>query len=120
MALLLLLRCSGFTSNNVPSHQIDYLLNLTDHQDVPLCYTLMKEIWSLPAPVSTDKPSFISARNSLIMLGSLFHHLVLPYVQVTLLLHEQLTHLSSAAHLAAFLFICMQWSSKQGDAIIDF
>ncbi len=38
------------------------------------------------------------------MLGHLFRHLVLPYVQITLSLHEQLMHLSTAAHLAAFLF----------------
>ena len=69
-----------------------------------MCYTLLKEIWSLPLPVPTDKPSFVAARNVLIILGSLFRHLVLPYVQVTLSLHEQLTHLSAAAHLAAFLF----------------
>lgn len=91
-------------ANKVPSHQIDNLLNPTDRQDVPLCYTLMKEIWSLPAPAPMDKLSFVLARNALIMLGSFFCHLVLPYVQVTLSLHEQLAHLSAAAHLTAFLF----------------
>lgn len=90
--------------NKVPSHKINYLLNPTDRQDVPMCYTLLKEIWSLPPPAPTDKPSFVAARNALLMLGSLFRHLVLPYVQVTLSLHEQLAHLSAAAHLAAFLF----------------
>ena len=90
--------------NKVPSHKINYLLNPTDRQDVLMCYTLLKEIWSLPPPAPTDKPSFVAARNALLMLGSLFRHLVLPYVQVTLSLHEQLAHLSAAAHLAAFLF----------------
>ena len=46
------------------------------------------------------------------MLGSLFRHLVLPYVQVTLSLHEQLAHLSAAAHLAAFLFTSNRARSK--------
>ena len=90
--------------NKVPSHRIDYLLNPTDRQDVPLCYTLMKEIWSLPPPMPSDKPSFAAARNALRMLGSLFQHLTLPFVQVTLSLHEQLVHLSAAAHLATFLY----------------
>ena len=90
--------------NKVPSHRIDYLLNPTDRQDVPLCYTLMKEIWSLPPPMPSDKPSFAAARNALRMLGSLFRHLTLPFVQVTLSLHEQLVHLSAAAHLATFLY----------------
>ena len=38
------------------------------------------------------------------MLGSLFQHLVLPFMQVTLSLHDQLVHLSAAAHLALYLF----------------
>ena len=38
------------------------------------------------------------------MLRSLFRHLVLPFVQVTLSLHYQLVHLSAAAHLALYLF----------------
>lgn len=58
--------------NKVPSHQIDYLLNPTDHQDIPLCYTLIKEIWSLPPPMPLEKPSFTAAQNALHMLGSLF------------------------------------------------
>lgn len=91
-------------ANKVPSHRINYLLNPSDRQDVPLCFTLMKEIWSLPYPSPTDKPSFVAARNALRMLGSLFRHLTLPFVQVTLSLHEQLAHLSAAAHLATFLF----------------
>ena len=91
-------------ANKVPSHRINYLLNPTDCQDMPLCFTLMKEIWSLPHPSLTDKPSFVAARNALRMLSSLFRHLTLPFVQVTLSLHEQLAHLSATAHLATFLF----------------
>ncbi|KAH8978476.1 hypothetical protein EDB86DRAFT_3248975 [Lactarius hatsudake] len=36
-----------FQANNVPPHRISYLLNPADRQDVPLCYTFMKEVWSL-------------------------------------------------------------------------
>ncbi len=71
-------------ANKVPAHRIMYLLNPTDRQDVPLCYTFMKEVWSLPPPAPTDKPSFVAARDALLILGSLFRHLALPYVQVSL------------------------------------
>ena len=90
--------------NKVPSHQINYSLNPTDHQDVPLCYTLMKEIWSLPPPMLSDKPSFAVAQNALWMPGSLFRHLTLPFVQMMLSLHKQLVHLSAVAHLATFFY----------------
>ena len=99
-------------ANNVPSHRIAYLLNPSDRQDVPLCYTLMKEIWSLPPSVPTDKPGFVAARGALLMLGSLFQHLVLPFVQVSLSLHDQLLHLSAAAHLSTYLFTAHDARSK--------
>ena len=86
------------------SHHIDYLLNPTNQQDVPLCYTLLKEIWSLKDPKPTDKPGFIKARCALKLLGELFPHLVIPFIQITLSLHEQLGHLSAAAHLATYLY----------------
>ncbi|KAH9022277.1 hypothetical protein EDB85DRAFT_2293264 [Lactarius pseudohatsudake] len=101
-----------FQANNVPPHRISYLLNPADRQDVPLCYTFMKEVWSLPPPAPTDKPSFVAARDALRMLGSLFRHLVLPFVQVSLSLHEQLVHLSAAAHLTMFLFTAKSARSK--------
>ena len=91
-------------ANKVPSHRIAYLLNPTDHQDVTLCFTLLKEILSLPPPALTDKPGFVAARGALLMLGSLFRHLILPFVQVSLSLHDQLVHLSAAAHLTVYLF----------------
>ena len=71
-------------ANKVPTHQINYLLNPTDRQDVPLCFTLMKEIWSLPPPAPTDKLSFVAARYALRMLGSLFQHLTLPLSHIVI------------------------------------
>jgi hypothetical protein len=99
-------------ANEVPSHCIAYLLNPSDHQDVTLCFTLLKEIWSLPPPAPTDKPGFVAARGMLLMLRSLFQHLVLPFVQVSLSLHDQLVHLSAAAHLTVFLFTACDARSK--------
>ena len=86
------------------SIRIDNLLNPTDRQNIPICFTLLKEIWSLQDPKPTDKPTFVKAQRALQLLGTLFRHLVLPFVQVTLLLHEQLVHLSAATHIANFLF----------------
>ncbi|KAF8890598.1 hypothetical protein BD779DRAFT_1702573 [Infundibulicybe gibba] len=88
----------------VSSHRIESLFNPNDRQDVALAYTFLKEIWSLQAPTPTDKPTFVTARNAIRSLGQLFRHILLPYIQITLSLHEQLVHLSAAAHLACFLF----------------
>ena len=90
--------------SGVSSIRVNNLLDPTDRQNVPVCYTLLKEIWSLKDPKPTDKPTFVAARKALQMVGTLFRHLVLPFVQITLDLHEQLKHLSAAAHLATFLF----------------
>jgi hypothetical protein len=46
------------------------------------------------------------------MLGTLFWHLVLPFVQVSLLLQDQLVHLSAAAHLLTYLFTVHNTRSK--------
>lgn len=99
-------------ANNVPLHCIAYLLNPTGCQDVPSCCTLMKEIWSLPPPAPMNKPGFVAARGVLHMLGSLFQHLILPLVHVSLLLHEQLVHLSAAAHLNTYLLTIKKAQSK--------
>src|ERR1700677_1736686 len=106
------LLCFHLQANKVPSHRIAYLLNPSDRQDVTLCFTLLKEIWSLLPPAPTDKPGFVAARGALLMLGSLFRHLVLPFVQVSLSLHDQLVHLSAAAHLTVYLFTAHNARSK--------
>lgn len=42
----LALLCFHLKQNGVPKHRLDYLLNPSDHQNVPLCYSLLKEVWS--------------------------------------------------------------------------
>ena len=90
--------------NQVSTHRLDYPLNPHDRQNVPLCYSLLKEVWSLPDPSPSDKPSFVAARRALQLLGTLFRHIVVPFIQINVSLHEQLSHLSAAAHLATFLY----------------
>ena len=38
------------------------------------------------------------------LLGNLFHHIVVPFIQINLSLHKQLSHLSAVAHLATFIY----------------
>jgi hypothetical protein len=92
-------------ADGMPVHNIDYLLNPTDKQDLTLVFTLLNAIWSLHFPEPTDRPGFAAAHKVLKTLGTLFHHLMLLYVQVTMSLHHQLVNLSAASHLATFLYI---------------
>ena len=69
-----------------------------------LGYNLMKEIWSLPPAKATASPDFVHAREALRLYGQFAYHLILPYICVDLNLDEQLSHLSTAAHLAFYLY----------------
>ena len=56
-------------------------------------------------PRPTDKPGFLEVWRAFKLLGSRFWHLVVPFIQISLSLCEQLTHLSATAHLATFLYV---------------
>ncbi|KZW01881.1 hypothetical protein EXIGLDRAFT_590650, partial [Exidia glandulosa HHB12029] len=90
--------------SGVPSWTVDSWLNPTDKQNVPLMYSLLRALWTLPDAPATAKPTFAQARNALKTFGKLGYYLVAPYVQVNLSLAEQLEYLSTAAHLAIALF----------------
>jgi len=66
------LLCFHLRASGLSSIQINNLLDPTDRQNVPVCYTLLKEVWSLKNPTLTDKPTFVAARKALQLLGSLF------------------------------------------------
>ncbi|KAK7024706.1 hypothetical protein R3P38DRAFT_3532308, partial [Favolaschia claudopus] len=80
------------------------LLNPNDRQDVDLTYGLLKEIWILPDAPPNASPTYARARAALQLFGRLAYHLVMPYIYLKLSLREQLTHLSTAAHLLLALF----------------
>ncbi|EJD45336.1 hypothetical protein AURDEDRAFT_64635 [Auricularia subglabra TFB-10046 SS5] len=82
-----------------PAH-LDLVLNPRDKQHVAVMFTLLRDIWSLPAPLPTDLPGFAATRNALRTFGRLCYYLVMPYLQIDLSLSEQLEYLSAAAHLA--------------------
>ena len=91
-------------SHGIPSHRLWSLLNPNDKQDVVLAYSLLKEIWSLPPPPAGSSPSFARAREALNVYGQFARHLMMPYICVDLNLDEQLINLSTAAHMAFFLY----------------
>lgn len=106
------LLCFHLKENKVSKIRLDYLLNPLDHQNVPLCYSLLKEEWSLPDPGLSNALSFVVAHKALQLLGCLFCHIVIPFIQVNLSLHDQLAHLSATAHLATFIYTVNGVQSK--------
>ncbi|KAJ7333384.1 hypothetical protein DFH08DRAFT_939956 [Mycena albidolilacea] len=93
-----------FQSAGLSSQHIHAILNPDDKQDVKLAFDLLKDIWSLPPAPADSRPGFASAREAVRIIGSLFYHLLFPYVCVDLTLSEQLEHLSAAAHLLLLLY----------------
>lgn len=91
-------------SNGVSAARLRSLLNPNDKQDVVLGYSLLSEIWSLPAASSESSPEFVRAREALHTYGHLARHLIMPYISVNLDLSEQLIQLSTAAHIALYLY----------------
>ncbi|KAJ7653861.1 hypothetical protein B0H17DRAFT_957128, partial [Mycena rosella] len=83
---------------------INSILRPEDKQDVKLAFELLKDIWSLPVAPEGSRPGFVTARNALRLVGSLYYHLLFPYLCVDLTLSEQLEHLSAAAHLLLILY----------------
>src|ERR1700678_1015287 len=56
----LALLCFHLKQNGMSTLRLNYLLNPSDRQDVPRCYSLLKAVWSLPDPSPSDTPSFIA------------------------------------------------------------
>ncbi|KAJ7737509.1 hypothetical protein B0H16DRAFT_1762357 [Mycena metata] len=91
-------------ANGHSQEQVNSFLNPNDKQDVLLGYQLLKALWSLPLTVKSADPIFVRAHDALRMLGQLGYHLLMPYIFIELDLHQQLVHLSTAAHLLFFLY----------------
>ncbi|KAJ7469170.1 hypothetical protein FB451DRAFT_1340217 [Mycena latifolia] len=91
-------------ANGHSQEQVNAFLNPNDKQDVTLGYQLLKALWSLPSAASHADPAFARAREALKMFGQLGYHLLMPYIYIELSLHQQLVHLSTAAHLLFLLY----------------
>lgn len=92
---------SHLLDNGSSITHINSILKPEDKQDVKLAYDLLREITGLPTvPETTDRgPGFQDAREAFQTLGLFFRNIMLPYICVDLSLTEQLTYLSTAAHL---------------------
>ena len=75
------------------------LLTPNDKQDVVLMIKLLNAISNLMPASDTDTPLIKSTHQALILLSRVYNHLLNVYMNIQLSLHEQLVHLSTAAHL---------------------
>ncbi|KAF8875597.1 hypothetical protein CPB84DRAFT_1752637 [Gymnopilus junonius] len=115
----LLRMLKGMTLNGIPiiacgmpESTADALLAPNDKQDVVLMIKLLHSISLLPPASSTDSPMIQATRRVLHLLGRIYHHLLSAYLDVELSLHDQLVHLSAAAHL-----ILAMYHKDKGDFI---
>src|SRR5260370_31711340 len=95
---------SHLEANKYPMSQINNLMNITDKQDVTTMLNLMQLIWSLPPPLATNKPTHHRACIALNQHSKLLQYIILPYINVSMSLYDQLKSLSVAAHLAYIFF----------------
>ncbi|KAJ6449137.1 hypothetical protein C8R45DRAFT_947588 [Mycena sanguinolenta] len=93
-----------FQSVRHSASHIHALFNPKDKQNVKVAFDLLKDIWSLPLLFDETRPGFVSTWEALHTLGTLFYHLIFPYICVDFTLSEQLEHLSAAAHLTLILY----------------
>lgn len=76
------------------------MLAPNDKQDVVLMVQLLNAITQLPQSAQlNDDPSSHASHHILQLLGHLYWNILEAYQETTLLLHEQLTHLSMVMHL---------------------
>ena len=90
-------------SAGMSSLMADTLLAPNDKQDV-LMLRLLYAIAFLPSATLSSPPLVQSSRHSLRLLGRFYWHLLNAYLDVSLSLHQQLVHLSAAAHLMLALY----------------
>ena len=108
---------SHLRQNEVSATQINNILKPDDKQDVKLAYDLLSHIWALPSLNSEDssaRPGFTETWEALRTLGKVFMNILLPYVCVELSLSEQLTLLSTAAHM----LLAMAHEDKAGTKLM--
>ncbi|KIM34748.1 hypothetical protein M413DRAFT_33053 [Hebeloma cylindrosporum] len=95
---------SHLMSTGMSSLTVDTLLAPNDKQDVVLMLRLLYAIASLTPAAPSDPPLVQSSRHSLCLLGQFYWHLLNAYLDISLSLHQQLMHLSAAAHLMLTLY----------------
>ncbi|QRV77036.1 hypothetical protein RhiJN_05051 [Ceratobasidium sp. AG-Ba] len=96
----------------VAKTRIDSMLRPDDKQDVTLAAQLLRSVSSIPGPDSNAKPAYARSRRALNLLGILVDLVIKPYMDISLTLSEQLEHLSAAAHLALWLYVCLTKATR--------
>jgi hypothetical protein len=91
-------------STQLSEESISTLLSASDRQNVKLAYDLLSAIADLPCHLESDSPTFRVTRTSLRLLGAVYAHFLETYTNINLSLHEQLVHLSAAAHLILAIY----------------
>lgn len=85
--------------------KVSSMLAPNDKQDVVLMVQLLNAIAQLPQTAQpNDHPGSHASRRILQLLGHLYRNILEAYLETTLSLHEQLTRLSTAAHLVLALY----------------
>jgi hypothetical protein len=85
-------------------HRVNAILSPNDKQDIKLAYDLLSVIADLPLCEPQSKPAHQNSHRILRLLGQLYSHLLDIYTNINLSLHDQLLHLSAAAHLVLALY----------------
>jgi hypothetical protein len=94
-----LIKAHLLNASTLDERGINALLSPKDKQDVKLMYDLLTSIACLHDANATNSPAEQQTWGLLVLLGKLYAHLLEAYTNVDLTLHQQLTHLSAAAHL---------------------
>jgi hypothetical protein len=90
--------------SDLSEETISSLLSASDRQNVKLAYDLLSAVATLRPPQETDSPTFQVTRSALRLLGGVYAHFLEAYTNINLSLHEQLVHLSAAAHLILAIY----------------
>jgi hypothetical protein len=88
------------------------ILAPNNKQDVVLMIQLLNGLANLPPATENDDPSVRASRHIIHLLGNLYRNLLETYMHPSLSLSDQLTRLSTAAHIILALY-----SREQGDFI---
>ncbi|KIM71403.1 hypothetical protein PILCRDRAFT_82813, partial [Piloderma croceum F 1598] len=91
-------------STGMDTQRINAIVSPNDKQDVKLAYDLLSSIAVLLPAQDNDPPTVHNTRNSLQLLRKVYAHLLEAYTNINLDLHDQLQHLSSAAHLIMAIY----------------
>lgn len=115
---------SSILRNHLPStgmdtQRINAIVSPNDKQDVKLAYDLLSSIAVLLPAQDNDPPAVHNTRNSLRLLGEVYTHLLEAYTNINLDLHDQLQHLSSAAHLIMAIYSSDKGGSMPSQTYFD-